>query len=213
MVSRPARRQAQKMNLYGGRGQSPRRPAEIAPSGLARLRSWQGRASEGRQLPGDFAVREGTDAEPVAKTAANLAAPDNLHPSLSDRLHEAYVPEVDPRQLCDIGIYRQVDLEARLAETEVDHRPLEDEPEGLLPLEPEGPRAPGMEVKAGHDPQLRQVLDLDPSAQEPHEQAGVDVVRPQLGRRPLVAPSAQGEHNRAQLLAGRGQVVVEAVAV
>jgi hypothetical protein len=128
-------------------------------------------------------------------------------------LHEADVPEVDPHQLCDIGIYRQVDLMARVAETEVDHRPLEDQPEGLLPLEPKGPRALGVEVEAGHDPQLRQVLDPDASAQEPHEQAGVEVVRLQLARRPPAAPGAQGGHNRAQLLTGRGQVVVVAVAV
>ena len=67
-------------------------------------------------------VRERTDADPVVKTAAELAASDKLHRSLSDRLYEADMPQVDPRQLCDIRIYRQVDLEARIGEIEVDHR-------------------------------------------------------------------------------------------
>src|SRR5207245_10646680 len=90
---------------------------------------------------------------------------------------------------------------------------VEHEPERLLLLHPRRPLALAPKLEAHEDALVRQLLRTDTPPEEPHQEPGVDGVRPKLMRRPLVAPRPEREDDRPQLFArGRG-VVVEAASV
>src|SRR5207244_8629738 len=153
------------------------------------------------------------DAQPCTETAAKVATPAELDRTRAEGLGEREVAEVDTDHRLEIGLDDETDVVAGVAEAQLDVGLVEHEPERLLLLHPRRPLALAPKLEAHEDALVRQLLRIDTPPEEPHEEPGVEGVRPKLMRRPLVAPRPEREDDRPQLFArGRG-VVVEAAFV
>src|SRR5205823_5433760 len=118
--------------------------------------------------------------------------------------------QVDADHCLELGVNDEADVETRIREAELDVGLVEDEPKGLLFLEPRGTLALTPKLEADEDLLVRQRVGTDAASQEPHQQAGVEILGAQLLRAPLVPPRPERENEGPQLLAGLRRVVIRA---
>ena len=149
---------------------------------------------------------EGAAAEPAPQRAARRAPRRGRGPARSATacvgvaVAGPHLGEREHRRFDDQRRLAARVVAAQVGAALVDHQP------------PAALAGPGVgEAEVDHDRAvLRKLVELDEAADVPHQEADVELAALEPAADPARAPVAEGHHDRAQLLAGAGEVVLGA---